>query len=82
MHELQVEPGTPLLYVLRNDLGLTAAKFCCGAEWVRRPLIGRSKGGLSCLLEFLVVDYPPEFALGTAKPANNRYWHIEVDALI
>lgn len=27
-----VEPGTPLLYVLRNDLGLTAAKFGCGLE--------------------------------------------------
>jgi nicotinate dehydrogenase subunit A len=27
-----VEPDTPLLYVLRNDLGLTAAKFGCGLE--------------------------------------------------
>jgi nicotinate dehydrogenase subunit A len=25
-----VEPGTPLLYVLRNDLGLTGPKFGCG----------------------------------------------------
>jgi len=25
-------PGTPLLYALRNDLGLTAAKFGCGLE--------------------------------------------------
>jgi nicotinate dehydrogenase subunit A len=25
-------PGTPLLYVLRNDLGLTAAKLGCGLE--------------------------------------------------
>jgi nicotinate dehydrogenase subunit A len=25
-----VEAGTPLLYVLRNDLGLTAPKFGCG----------------------------------------------------
>jgi CO/xanthine dehydrogenase Mo-binding subunit len=29
-HHLSVEPDTPLLYVLRNDLGLTAAKFGCG----------------------------------------------------
>jgi nicotinate dehydrogenase subunit A len=29
---VQVEPDTPLLYVLRNDLGLTAAKFGCGLE--------------------------------------------------
>jgi nicotinate dehydrogenase subunit A len=27
-----VEPDTPLLSVLRNDLGLTAAKFGCGLE--------------------------------------------------
>ena len=31
-HTLEVEPQTPLLYVLRNDLGLTAAKFGCGLE--------------------------------------------------
>src|SRR5262249_27671262 len=26
------EPDTPLLWILRNDLGLTAAKFGCGLE--------------------------------------------------
>lgn len=31
-HHVEVEPGTPLLYVLRNDLGLTAAKLGCGLE--------------------------------------------------
>jgi aerobic-type carbon monoxide dehydrogenase small subunit (CoxS/CutS family) len=31
-HELRVEPGVPLLSVLRNDLRLTAAKFGCGLE--------------------------------------------------
>jgi nicotinate dehydrogenase subunit A len=29
---VRVEPGTPLLYVLRNDLGLLGAKFGCGLE--------------------------------------------------
>src|SRR5260370_34521080 len=29
-HDLDRDPDTPLLYVLRNDLGLTAAKFGCG----------------------------------------------------
>ncbi len=29
---VQVEPDTPLLYVLRNDLGLKSAKFGCGLE--------------------------------------------------
>jgi len=31
-HVLRLDPQTPLLYVLRNDLGLTAAKFGCGLE--------------------------------------------------
>jgi hypothetical protein len=29
---VEAEPGTPLLLVLRNDLGLTAAKSGCGLE--------------------------------------------------
>jgi nicotinate dehydrogenase subunit A len=29
-HELNCDPDTPLLYVLRNDLGLLGAKFGCG----------------------------------------------------
>ena len=31
-HVLAVDPSTPLLYLLRNDLGLRAAKFGCGLE--------------------------------------------------
>lgn len=31
-HDLEVDPETPLLYVLRNDLGLRATKFGCGLE--------------------------------------------------
>lgn len=30
LHTLEVEPDTPLLYVLRNDLALTGPKFGCG----------------------------------------------------
>jgi nicotinate dehydrogenase subunit A len=29
-HEVDAEPDTPLLYVLRGDLGLNGAKFGCG----------------------------------------------------
>ena len=29
-HTVDAEPDTPLLYVLRNDLGLNGAKFGCG----------------------------------------------------
>jgi aerobic-type carbon monoxide dehydrogenase small subunit (CoxS/CutS family) len=30
VHELDVDPATPLLYVLRNDLGLRGLRFGCG----------------------------------------------------
>jgi nicotinate dehydrogenase subunit A len=30
VHSVPAEPDAPLLYVLRNDLGLIAAKFGCG----------------------------------------------------
>jgi nicotinate dehydrogenase subunit A len=30
VHDVAATPGTPLLYVLRNDLGLNAAKYGCG----------------------------------------------------
>ena len=29
-HEIDADPSTPLLYVLRDDLGLNGAKFGCG----------------------------------------------------
>jgi aerobic-type carbon monoxide dehydrogenase small subunit (CoxS/CutS family) len=29
-HTVEVEPSTPLLYILRNDLGLEGPKFGCG----------------------------------------------------
>ena len=31
-HKVQAEPETPLLYVLRNELGLTGPQFGCGEE--------------------------------------------------
>jgi len=30
MHNVDVEPSTPLLYILRNDLGLQGPRFGCG----------------------------------------------------
>jgi nicotinate dehydrogenase subunit A len=29
-HQIDADPSTPLLYILRNDLGLNGAKFGCG----------------------------------------------------
>lgn len=30
VHEVDIDPSTPLLYVLRNDLGLRGPRFGCG----------------------------------------------------
>jgi len=32
LHTIQAEPDTPLLYVLRNELGLNGPQFGCGLE--------------------------------------------------
>ena len=29
-HQVDIDPGTPLLWVLRDNLGLTSVKFTCG----------------------------------------------------
>ena len=40
--EVRTEPDTPLLYVLRNHLGLKGTRFGCGLGAVRRlPRPGR-----------------------------------------
>ena len=31
-HEVDAAPDTPLVFVLRNQLGLTGTKYGCGAE--------------------------------------------------
>ena len=31
-HNVDVDPGTPLLWVLRDSLGMTGTKFGCGAQ--------------------------------------------------
>jgi nicotinate dehydrogenase subunit A len=31
-HEVEIDPATPLIFVLRNKLGLTGSKFGCGLE--------------------------------------------------
>jgi nicotinate dehydrogenase subunit A len=54
-HELAVDPQTPLLYVLRNDLRLTAAKYGCGLE--------------QCFACAVLVDGEPVTSCATAAEA-------------
>ena len=32
LHEIEADPATPLIYILRNQLGLRGAKLGCGLE--------------------------------------------------
>ena len=48
---VEVDASTPLLYVLRNDLGLKAAKYGCGTE--------------QCGACRVLVDGMPEFSCST-----------------
>ncbi len=58
-HEVQATPDTPLLYVLRNELGLNAPQFGCGLEQCGacKVLIG-SKAQPTCKLPVSEVAGP------------------------
>ncbi len=50
-HTVDADPGTPLLYVLREDLGLNGAKFGCGlGQCGSCTVLLDGKAVFSCLL--------------------------------
>src|SRR3981081_3864260 len=56
-HQIDSDPDTPLLYVLRDDLELNAAKFGCGlGQWGRGPVIVGGKAVLSCVTPLVLLD--------------------------
>jgi aerobic-type carbon monoxide dehydrogenase small subunit (CoxS/CutS family) len=49
-HEVDADPSTPLIYVLRNTLGLTGVKLGCGLEQCGAcTVIADSETALSCV---------------------------------
>ncbi len=59
-HQLDAEPDTPLLYVLRDDLALNAAKFGCGlGQCGACTVIVDGKAVLSCVTPLLLVEGKP-----------------------
>jgi nicotinate dehydrogenase subunit A len=55
-HEVEVEPDTPLLYVLRNDLALNGAKFGCGLGQCGACTVVMGKAAIrSCQLPVAMV---------------------------
>ena len=56
-HQVDAEPDTPLLYVLREDLKLNAAKFGCGlGQCGSCTVIVDGKAVLSCVTPILLLQ--------------------------
>jgi aerobic-type carbon monoxide dehydrogenase small subunit (CoxS/CutS family) len=59
-HTLEVDPSTPLLYVLRNQLQLNGAKFGCGlGQCGACTVIVGGEAVFSCLLPVAAVGERP-----------------------
>jgi aerobic-type carbon monoxide dehydrogenase small subunit (CoxS/CutS family) len=83
-HSIDVDPDTPLLWVLRDTLGLTGTKYCCGiGECGGCTVHVQGKPVLSCQVEVQeVVGKQITTIEGLAGPladAIRRAW-IEEDA--
>jgi len=56
-HRLDVDPATPLLYVLRNDLKLNGAKFGCGlGQCGACTVMVDGQAVFSCLTPAMLVE--------------------------
>jgi nicotinate dehydrogenase subunit A len=59
-HRVQAAPATPLLYVLRNELGLNGPRFGCGLEQCGACLVLRGVEAVaSCVLPVSEVGTAP-----------------------
>jgi nicotinate dehydrogenase subunit A len=56
-HQIDADPDTPLLYVLREDIKLNAAKFGCGlGQCGACTVIVDGKAVLSCMTPLLLLE--------------------------
>ncbi|WIM09645.1 (2Fe-2S)-binding protein [Enhydrobacter sp.] len=56
-HSLDVDPDTPLLYVLRDELGLNGAKFGCGlGQCGACTVLVDDRPAFSCLLPVAALE--------------------------
>ncbi|MEM5343075.1 (2Fe-2S)-binding protein [Paraburkholderia azotifigens] len=70
-HALDIDPSTPLLYALRNELGLHGAKFGCGlGQCGACTVMVDGKATFSCLIPVSSIGARPVRtieSLGTAQ---------------
>ena len=56
-HQVEADPTTPLLYVLRNDLNLHGAKFGCGlGQCGSCTVMVDGEAVLSCVIPIMLVE--------------------------
>jgi len=84
-HEIDADPATPLLYVLREDLKLNAAKFGCGlGQCGACTVLADGEAIFSCITPISVVQgrrITTVEGLGTAeKPGPMQRAFIELQA--
>ena len=59
-HQIDTDPDTPLLYVLRDDIKLNAAKFGCGlGQCGSCTVMVDGKAVLSCMTPLLLLEGKP-----------------------
>jgi len=59
-HQVDIDPATPLLYVLRGELGLNGAKFGCGlGQCGACTVIVEGEPVFACLLPVVAVENRP-----------------------
>src|SRR6266699_2944358 len=70
-HEVDAESDTPLLYVLRDDLALNAAKFGCGlGQCGACTVIVDGKAVLSCVTPMILLEGKQVTTLEGLGPAS------------
>jgi aerobic-type carbon monoxide dehydrogenase small subunit (CoxS/CutS family) len=56
-HAIDADPGTPLLYVLRDDLGLNGAKYGCGlGQCGSCTVVVDGEAVLSCMVPIMLLE--------------------------
>ena len=70
-HDVSLDPDTPLLYVLRNELGLRGPKFGCGlAQCGACTVHYAGQATRSCVLPVGVVEEDVTTVEGLGSPAK------------
>ena len=71
-HTLEVDPSTPLLYILRNDLGLQGPRFGCGLGQCGACTVHVNGRRVNSCLSFAVMHEGDEITTieGIGQPDN------------